>query len=201
MRSRTRAESPPAVGARHTLVIGGTGMLREATLELARRGRAISFVARTPARLEAVRTAAAGLPGAIHPIQADYLDTARLMSLLGDAIETRGPIDLALCWVHLTAPDAIPAIAERLASSSRDPVRLFHVTGTGSDDQPDDVREIETRVRRHDRILYRKVQLGFVVEGASRRWLTDREISRGTIEAIDADAPRFTVSVITPRAI
>lgn len=207
MGSRFHANSPscdpqdrPAPALPHALVIGGTGMLRQATLELARRGRCISFVARTPSRLEAVRAAAAGLPGTIHPIRADYLKTGRLMSLLREAIESRGPIDLALCWVHLTAPDAIPAIAELLASSCDDAVRLVHVIGTGSDDQPDDVAGIEARVRAHARILYRKVQLGFVREGSEQRWLTDQEISRGVIEAIDADADHFTVGVIEPHS-
>ncbi len=181
-------------------------MLAAATLELARRNggtalravtpspAAVSVIARRRDRLQALATAAAG---AIHPIPLDYHDTPALAAALRTAIAERGPIDLAVCWVHSTAPDAIPTMAECLAEAARE-VRLFHIVGTGSDDQPDHVGQIQSRIRQIPGVLYRKVQLGFIVEAGRSRWLTHEEISRGVIEAIDTDADESVVGAISP---
>lgn len=102
----------------HALVVGGTGMLWGASLALAERGYTVSVVARRQQRLEALARAAVGLASSIHPISVDYRDTQALIAALEAAQACFGAIELALIWIHRTAPAAplplLPYLGQRL---------------------------------------------------------------------------------------
>lgn len=135
----------------HALVVGGTGMLREATLTLA----------------QALRR----------------------------AVGHYGPIQLAVCWIHSSAPEALQTVAAELGRSG-EPCRLFHVRGSAAADP--------TRLPRPaldelpPTVSYRQVILGFQIEGNRSRWLTHREISQGVLQAIEDDAEYRAVGVVRP---
>ena len=77
----------------HALSIGGTGMLARATADLALRSRALTVLARNPARL--------GLRApSVHPVTCDYRDTAALTNALDGACARTGAVDIALTWIH-----------------------------------------------------------------------------------------------------
>jgi len=172
----------------HALVVGGTGMLREATLALARRWATVSVVARRADRMP-------GRPPSINPLPLDYRDTEALAGALRRAMEQHGPIRLAVCWIHSTAPGALPAVAAVLGGSG-EPCRLFHVCGSAAADP--------TRLPRPaldplpPNVSYRQVILGFQIEGERSRWLTHSEISQGVLQAIADDAEYRVVGVVRP---
>ncbi|MEW6046902.1 MAG: short-chain dehydrogenase [Bacillota bacterium] len=178
-------------------MVGGTGMLRDASLGLAERGYIVSVVARRQTRLEALMRAAAGLTGFIHPIALDYRDTEALTASLTAARSRFGPIALAVVWIHGTAPAAPLAVA-RLVGSPERPGRYFHVLGSASADPARPNPERVASFGALDNIQYREVILGFVLEGHGSRWLTDAEISAGVMAALDADQPRYIVGTVRP---
>jgi NAD(P)-dependent dehydrogenase (short-subunit alcohol dehydrogenase family) len=179
----------------HALVVGGTGMLRGVSERLASRGDSVSVVARTERALFALADDAAGASGRIYPVAVDYRDSARLRQVLSEAVDQRGPITLAVCWIHTDAAEAPRVIAEVVGRTPPD-CRYFDLAGSA-------------RVRRaaelicnpfgaYPHLLYRLIMLGFVIEQNTSRWLTHDEISRGVIRAIDADAPRSVIGVVEP---
>jgi molybdopterin-guanine dinucleotide biosynthesis protein A len=145
----------------HAVVVGGTGMLADLTRALAARGRPVTSIARRPAGLD---------PG-VTSVQLDYRDKASLSAGLARAVEERGPVDLAVCWIHTDVPDAPRAVADALAPGGR----LVQVFGTRVWPLLD--------VPLH--VAYRRVLLGSV----DGRWLRHDEISEGVLEAVDADRP------------
>ena len=149
----------------HALVVGGTGMLIGVVHVLARRGHSVTGVARHPSPLGRGATL----------VQLDYRDTEHLGSELARAVAERGPIELAVCWIHTDAPDAPRIVAEALAPGAR-LVQVFGTRVWPLDDVP-------------LHIAYRQVLLGSVGD----RWLTDDEISTGVLEAVDADRPLHVV--------
>ena len=60
------------------------------------------------------------------PVAQDYRDAEGLSAALARAIEERGPIELAVCWIHTDAPEAPRIVAAALAPGAR----LVQVFGT-----------------------------------------------------------------------
>jgi molybdopterin-guanine dinucleotide biosynthesis protein A len=145
----------------HVLVVGGTGMLLPATHFFARRGYAVTAIARHSIPVG---------PGATL-VRSDYRDDEALAAQLAEAVAQRGPIELAVCWIRTDAPDAPRIVAEALAPGAR----LVQVFGTH-------VWPLE-RIPIH--VAYRQVLLG----AKDGRWLTHEEISGGVLEAVDRDLP------------
>jgi molybdopterin-guanine dinucleotide biosynthesis protein A len=145
----------------HVLVVGGTGMLLPATMLLAQRGHPVTAIGR--------RSTSLG-PGATLA-RVDYRESARFEAALAEAIEERGPIELAVCWIHTDAPEAPKIVAEALAPGAR----LVQVFGTRA----------WPLARPPVHVVYRQVLLG----ERDGRWLTHEEISSGVVEAVDADRP------------
>lgn len=151
----------------HALVVGGTGMLASLATFLARRGHLVTVIARH----------SIPLGEGVAVVQADYRDTDALREALVRATESRGPIEIAVGWIHTDAPNAPRILADALATGAR----FVQVFGTR-------VWPLEA-VPLH--FAYRQVLLGSI-EG---RWLTHEEISAGVLEAIDADKPIFIVGL------
>ncbi len=185
--------------APHALVVGGTGMLRDVSVELARRGYTTSVIARTEAPLEELVRAT---NGRVHPIAVDYRETDRMIALLDQAVARHGPIVLVVAWIHSNAPDAPLAIARSVAtagSSVTGPaVDFFHVRGSAGDDPSKERDPDRDRLAGQAGLAYHEVILGFVIEARRSRWLRNAEISAGVIEAIDAGMPTFTVGTTRP---
>lgn len=149
----------------HALVVGGTGMLAHAARALSARGHVVTSVARH----------ADDLDGSVTPVAIDYRDGDELCGALVRAADERGPIELAVCWIHTDAPEAPRIVADTLAPGSR----LVQVFGT----RVWPLAEVPLHV------AYRQVLLGSV----GGRWLTHEELSAGVLEAVDADLPVYAV--------
>ena len=100
----------------HALVVGGTGMLASLTAALAARGHVVTSIARR------ARTSDAG----VTSVEVDYRESERLREELARAIGERGPIELAVAWIHTDGPDAPRIVAQSLAPGAR----LVQVFGT-----------------------------------------------------------------------
>jgi molybdopterin-guanine dinucleotide biosynthesis protein A len=161
----TRAELEAFEQPGHALVVGGTGMLAGLTTALAARGHAVTVVARHLAEVQS----------GITQLALDYRDLDALERGLARAVDERGPVELAVAWIHTDAPAAPAAVGRTVAPGGR----LVQVFGTR-------VWPLEPVPIR---IAYRQVLLGSV-EG---RWLTHGEIGEGVLAALDADAPVYVV--------
>jgi NAD(P)-dependent dehydrogenase (short-subunit alcohol dehydrogenase family) len=155
--------------SRHTLVVGGTGMLAGLVAALAERGDDVTVVARTPRPH----------PSGVVQLALDYRDSEALGRGLAHAVRERGPIELAVCWIHTDAPAAPHAVAESLAPGGR----LVQVFGT----------KVWPLSPVPEGVEYAQVLLGGVREVGGSRWLTNDEISAGVLAAVDAGEPLAVV--------
>lgn len=188
------ARPPP-----HALVVGGTGMLYDVSLNLAVRGYVTTVVARGRERLEELRTRAMNLGGRVEPLPLDYQDADGLLRSVEEAEQDRGPLSLAVLWIHASGGPARSRLLAELASPRRS-CRVVEVKGSA---EPPPGRSPPASPPRADgAVRAQEVILGFVLEGPDRprrsRWLTDEEISRGVLGAIDSGAPRSVVGTLEP---
>ena len=155
----------------HALVVGGTGMLAGLTRALVERGHPVTSLSRRGAMPVAASASNSLLQARFSPVAVDYRQTGALRDALGRAVSERGPLELAVCWVHTDGPEVPALVAEALAPGAR----LVQVFGTRIWPLAD--------VPLH--IAYRQVLLGSL----GGRWLTHEEISTGALAAVDADLP------------
>lgn len=181
----------------HALVVGGTGMLRGASLYLADQGYTVSVVGRRMERLNSLVDSASTCSGEIVPISLDYRYDEQLRTALQESIERYGPISLAVCWIHSTAPNALEIVGETIASHTNF-CRLFHVRGSAAANPARSNNQPPSWLQEHPQLHYREVILGFVVTNGGSRWLTHEEISNGVITAMEEDAPRNIVGTVEP---
>lgn len=172
----------------HLLIVGGTGMLEEASRQLARGARVVTLVARRPERL----TGFAG-DAVINRVALDYRTEGALAGALRGAVAAHGPVDLAVTWIH--EPGGTAEVIRELARA-RAPYRLFHIRGSAA--AAPDLLPLPPVDEWPPECLYRQVILGFTVEGGHSRWLSHQEISQGVLEAVAADAPFTVVGTVRP---
>ncbi|WP_191089755.1 Rossmann-fold NAD(P)-binding domain-containing protein [Nesterenkonia ebinurensis] len=173
----------------NVIIFGGTGMLSAATTWVMQRAGHTTVIGRSQYRLDRLQAEEGVERTSLVPL--DYRDSAALRALLRNTVGEHGPIDLALCWIHSTASEAIPIIGEEVSLTSDD-WRLFHVKGSAHDDAA-----IRARPAVPESCRYREVLLGYQRTRTGSRWLVDREVSAGTIQAIEQDA-HTTIGQLEP---
>ncbi len=187
---------------RHSLVIGGTGMLRGVVLHLARGGHVVSVVARDRGKLDALVQEADSLMGRVNPIACDYAKDAVLRHRLGIAIRDNGPLELVVTWIREGAPDALATVAELADAGAGEAApgrcRFFRVLGSMAADPSRPRQGRAAALKGREGLAYREVILGFRIDGDESRWNTNEEISAGVIDAIVRDVPDSIVGVVRP---
>jgi hypothetical protein len=148
----------------HVIVVGGTGMLREVSLFLAKHDNTVSVIGLEREDLNGLALEAQKFNGRINPILVDYRDPQALEQGLCEAMRFFGPLTLAVAWI---TPDALPGAANTLAAviSAHSPVcRYFQVLpggeitgkdrrfldnlpGAGKDPVPQDHSRFQDRAR------------------------------------------------------
>jgi NAD(P)-dependent dehydrogenase (short-subunit alcohol dehydrogenase family) len=177
----------------HALVIGGSGMLRGAALDLAQEFQSVSVVGRSPRKLDRLREANTR----INPIQADYTDFTAFMRAIERAIAERGAISLVVSWIHDTAPDAPLELASHLHTQGN-LVDYYHVLGSESASPHGEAVQLRDKFAALGNIRYHQVILGFIIEGRRSRWLSNEEISSGVSRAIKEGLPVASVGATEP---
>lgn len=144
-----------------SLVLGGTGMLAEATQWLAARSEQTLLVARGARRF-------AGHSDNIMGIDADWTGPGYAEAIRA-AIRSSGPVEAALLWLHEPGP-ILPWLLPELPAA-----RVVLVLGSldGRPEIPAGTMGVAT------------VRLGSVRTPQGRRWLTHDEISGAAIAALE----------------
>jgi hypothetical protein len=146
--------------AEAALIIGGTGMLQEATRWLIARSPKTVLVARRASRFETNNSS-------VNAIDADWNDPT-FSGKVRSAIEDTGTITDALLWIH----DPEPVLTWLLPLLPH--ARVVVVLGS-MDGRPKLIKSAANVVT---------VRLGSVPTASGRRWLTNAEIGAGAIGAL-----------------
>ena len=179
----------------YVLVIGGTGMVRDAVVQLARHSRAITVVARGTKRLSELALQASN----IHTISVDYSNATGFERALTASTQGQTNFDLAVVWVHDSSPPGVMQAA-RFVGSAKRPGKFFHILSSAVADPSSPLRSRRADFDRIEHLKYHEVILGFVAgsSGSQSRWLTHQEISKGVIEAVETGVGRFVVGSVHP---
>lgn len=165
---------------KHALVIGGTGMLSNVSLWLVNNNYNVSIIARDRQKMERLISQAFNKSN-INPVLIDYSNDFELRNSIQSLIEKYGSIDVVVAWIHSYAKNALNSITQIASNSSRD-LKLYHILGSSSN-----LSEIKKSINIPDNCIYCQVQLGFIVQDETSRWLTNDEIANGVIEALKAN--------------
>ncbi|KAJ5191769.1 uncharacterized protein N7498_010754 [Penicillium cinerascens] len=165
------------------LVLGGTGMLLPAVRGLLECGHTVALVARRPQH--------AGVHPRLLPIHGDWIDANGLARGVRAALGTARP-SKAILWVHSPYKAAVYAALDSLLSPDAVVVDL---TGSAGTSPPiAQIPEPFCQPRQ-----YRQVVLGFMGKhGRPTRWLTDQEISDGSLKALDTPGSPQVVGRLEP---
>jgi hypothetical protein len=166
----------------HSLVVGGTGILRPAAQTLAGRGSLITVLAR----------GAIDRPPREFAAAVDVRDAPALGVALDDALAARGPLELALVYAPFAPATSMEAIAKRVSG------RLIYVLTS---------RWGAPGAERADRDawapdgaggLTQRVTLGWAHEPDVARWHTPEEVSHATLDALEHGASETTLGTLRP---
>lgn len=159
-------------------------MLAGVSIFLATQGYSVSVIGRTAVKFKKLK--ASSPEDSIFPIQVDYFSEA-LHSEVQKAIAERGPFDVIVSWTpNYRALQQICEMNDQATS-----FRLFHVKGSRRYFEDEEIL-IPTNC------TYEKVFLGFVMEGATSRWLTNDEISNGVIHQIKSKGVERIIGQLIP---
>lgn len=177
-------------------VIGATGMLRKASVAIARESSAFTAVARTRASLDALARDIGKLDGSRQfYIDLDWDDQDNFLAALSRHVSQHGPPSLVVAWLH--NPSLGPRIANALPELDSG-CEFFQVLGSAGRGPASEAAALQSRIERRPGLAYRQVVLGFVREGSASRWLTNDEISGGALDAISAKLPSYVIGTVTP---
>lgn len=173
---------------KHTLIIGGTGMLAKATRYLINESDQVTILGRSRLRLNTFINFSH-----VNLLHGDYSKADQFLSQIQKQIDKHGVPDLFLCWMHSSGRNVFKQIIELLDVQPQ--TKVFHVLGSTSYDPNNQSKEW---YQPNSHTVYRKVILGFKIDQGLSRWLFQEEISDGTIEAINSDSEEFIIGLIEP---
>jgi hypothetical protein len=166
------------------LIIGGTGMLREATEYFISNNYSVSVLGQDKGKLNYFTEK---FPDkTISLISQDYNDSGSLINLIEADIKLHGSFDIIISWIHSKASDSVRQLFDTL-SKYNSKTRFYHVKGS-----------VNYTPNNSDKLDYREILLGFVIENNSSRWLTNHEISEGVINTVVSDKKKSIVGQIEP---
>lgn len=168
----------------HAVVVGGSGMLAELSRNLLDISEQVTVMARNESRVRAIAPD-------IEPLICDYTDEPAFNAALSSLKKP----DLIIAWLH----GMLSSQRRALARCLRPKGRFVQVLGSahGDPSRPDRLEAMRAAVDGLD-VAYQAVVLGFVVEGKTSRWLTDREISQGVFSAVQSGASLSVVGTVSP---
>ena len=178
----------------HALVIGGTGMLRRATVAIGKRSKRLTAVARTATSLAALARLLADREGDRYETL-DWNQPEQFISDLRRLVNEAGHPTLVLAWLHDVNLGARVASA---VSVHEKPYDFFQVIGSSGGSPHSGAAAVRERVERVTHIRYFQVVLGFKREAGASRWLTNDEISDGVLEAIRKREACRIIGTVTP---
>lgn len=174
----------------HTLVFGGTGMLRKATEWIAEHSTKTVVFGRDIDKLTRIKEK----NNCIEIRILDYTDTNKLIEEINRAYKNNGPINTVIAWIHSTAPDALSTIKSKIGTIQDEQWTLLLVKGSSANIDDILASESDFPFNCHLKV----VQLGFKIIGSHSRWLTHDEISNGVIESLKGNKTKTIVGTLHP---
>lgn len=174
----------------HTLVVGGTGMLRAASVVLATRSKRLTSVARTQRSLSSLNAELAGTDCIHHMLALDWNAPDHFLAQIQRHVEATEPPELVVAWIH------DDHLALRLAVSLAGMghfLQFFHVIGSAGTNPKHIADALLQGLGLHPNLRYHQVVLGAHRSGGQMRWLTHQEISAGVLQAIEAGQAQWIV--------
>ncbi|WP_163100456.1 short-chain dehydrogenase [Peribacillus alkalitolerans] len=169
------------------LVVGGTGMLADVSIWLATQGYNVHVVGRNQDRMDRIKSSFPD-ESLLTPMLLDYRNGDELI----EAFQKHGTFNLIVAWIHSIADHSVQTIIKE-NGRRKEPWSFFHELGSSRD-----LEETKKRAETPNGCVYHQIQLGFVPEGSTSRWLTNDEIARGVIEAIKLKDSIYTVGMVKP---
>jgi hypothetical protein len=179
----------------HTLILGGTGMLKQVSIALARRSQLLTSVGRTEASLQQLDREMRTDTERHCTLQLDWSD-ASFLDLLEAHCSAVGYPSLVVAWLHDEA--LAPRIAARIGTTCNR-CRFFHLRGSAAAD-PTLSGERLAKAWSEVPVQHYEIILGFQLTDAGSRWLGNSEISSGVLTAIERGARKTIIGVVSPWA-
>jgi hypothetical protein len=176
------------------MVVGGTGMLRAASVELAARSKRLTSVARTQRSLSDLNAALVDTACEHHMLSLDWDEADHFLAEIKRHLAETEPPELVVAWLH--DDELALRLAIELARIGS-PIAFVHVIGSTGRDPKAVADTILLRGDLRDTaIRYHQVVLGAHRSTLGKRWLTHEEISAGVLEAIEEPRPRLIVGSV-----
>ncbi len=178
----------------HLLIVGGTGMLKETTAHFIEQGDIVSIMGRNEDRLERFKKEYPTKRGRIWPIVQDYRDSEAALKKIQQAARMFMRIDVAILWIHDTGQKFSERV-KRFLFLHNPSIKVYPLWGSSSI-HPLELSKPDWRKKYPEQ--FREVFLGYHKNGAGSRWLTNHEISEGTIKAVEQDRQRYIIGALEP---
>ena len=166
---------PVHIFKKNALVIGGTGMLREVSLYLAKKDYVCAVVARSEETLKELVKKQDG----IKAIKSDYTKSESFKHSLRKNIEEHGSFKTVIAWIHgdylKVLDNVIPLLNEENES-----LKIHLVLGSKAK-----ALQAKAGLSHYPFVDSYIIQLGYKIDNGNKRWLSHKEISMGVIESIE----------------
>jgi len=176
------------------LIIGGTGMLRDTTDYFISNNFRVSVIGRDMQRLNLFAIKYPNLK-TIHVISQDYRDTSKFIETIEMNIKKYGVFDIIICWIHSNAITSLLELINVLEKHNNKSI-FYHVKGSSFYSATKN--NLFNNMSLKKKLDYREIFLGFKVENGFSRWLTNKEISVGLIDAVNSNKTKFIIGQIEP---
>ena len=170
-------------------------MLKEASIALASTTNLLSSVARTKRSLSALDTALGDFKGTHHHLQLDWSNPNDFINTLSTHIQRVGAPSLVLAWLH---DDYLGIELARCCSSPTTSCDFFQVRGSAAAAPHKNASSFAQEFQALPGINFHQIILGFKRTPTGSRWLTNAEISAGTLRAIKEALPLSIVGIVEP---
>jgi hypothetical protein len=178
----------------HILIVGGTGMLREASILLASRCNLLTSVASTDQSLERLDTEISKIPVQHNLLRLDWNSAEFLSTIKQYVQQQRSCPSLVVAWFHRDTLG--PKLAITLAESCKNDIYFLQVLSSASASPCTKITDKSIALPAC--IDFHRVILGFEIHNGKSRWLTNDEISMGVIASIDSNVETSIVGKISP---
>jgi hypothetical protein len=179
----------------HILIIGGTGMLKEASIALASTTTTLSSVARTKRSLSALDAALGDIKVTRHQLQLDWSNPSDFTHSLSAHIQRVGAPSLVVAWLH---DDDLGIEVARCCSSAATQCDFFQVRGSAAASPNASASSFSQAFEAIPGINFHQIILGFKRTPTGSRWLSNAEISAGVLQAVKEAASLSIVGVVEP---
>ena len=175
----------------HTVMIGGTGMLFAASVQLASQSHRFTSVARTGASLARLDAALSKSHGPHHMLSLDWSEPEAFVTGIVNHIEATEEPDLVVAWIHNERLGI--RVASVLGNGN---VQFFHIIGSAAASPRHIAAQVQAEANLPSNVAYHQVILGAAAQGNHARWLTNAEIASGVLKAVQAQQLRFVVGTL-----